>query len=52
MQDLLRLILSCLAFSNFLFLLDHDLTRPRCVSLVLATERAEQFFWADYLTFL
>jgi hypothetical protein len=43
-QHLLRLILSCLGFSNFLLLLDHDLTRPRCMSLVLATEKAEQFF--------
>jgi hypothetical protein len=43
MQDLLRLILSCLDFSNFLLLLKRDLARPRCVSLVLATEKAEQF---------
>jgi hypothetical protein len=43
MQDLLRLILSCLGFSNFLLLLDRDLARPRCVSLVLATKKAEQF---------
>jgi hypothetical protein len=43
MQNLLRLILSCLGFSNFLLLLDRDLARPRCVSLVLATEKAEKF---------
>jgi hypothetical protein len=42
-QDLLRLILSCLELSNFLLLLDRDLTRPHCVSLVLATEQVEQF---------
>jgi hypothetical protein len=29
--------------SNFLLLLDRDLARPHCVSLVLATEKAEQF---------
>jgi hypothetical protein len=43
MQDLLRLIQPCLGFSNFLLILDRDLARPRCVSLVLATEKAEQF---------
>jgi hypothetical protein len=43
MQDLLWLILSCFGFSNFLLLLDRDLARPCCVSLVLATEQAEQF---------
>jgi hypothetical protein len=43
MQDLLRLILSCFGFGNFFLLLDHDLARPCCVSLVLATEQAEQF---------
>jgi hypothetical protein len=43
MQDLLRLILSCLGFSNFLLLLDRDLARPRCMSLILTTEKAEQF---------
>jgi hypothetical protein len=42
MEDLLRLILPRLSFSNFLLLLDHDLTRPRSVTLVLATEKAEQ----------
>jgi hypothetical protein len=43
MHDLLRLILSCLGFSNFVLLLDCYLARPRCVSLVLAIEKAEQF---------
>ena len=43
MEDLLRLILSCLGFSDFLLLLDCDLACPRCVTLVLATEKAEQF---------
>jgi hypothetical protein len=43
MQDLLRLILPCLSFNNFLLLLDRDLARLRCVSLVLITEQAEQF---------
>jgi hypothetical protein len=43
MQDLLRLILLCFGFSNLFLLLDRDLARPRCVSLVLATEQAEQF---------
>jgi hypothetical protein len=38
MHDQLRLILSCFGFSNFLLLLDHDLARPCCVSLVFATE--------------
>jgi hypothetical protein len=42
MEDLLRLILSCLDFSDFLLFLDRDLTRPCCVTLVLATEKAEQ----------
>jgi predicted permease len=45
MQDLLRLILPCFGFSNFLLLLNHDLARPCCVSLVLTTEHAEQFAW-------
>jgi hypothetical protein len=49
MQDLLRLILSCLGFSNFLLLLDRDLARPRCVSLVLTTEKVRTISWADYL---
>jgi hypothetical protein len=43
MQDLLRLILPCFGFSNFLLLLDRDLARPHCVYHVLATEQAEQF---------
>jgi hypothetical protein len=43
MHDLLRLILPCFGFRNFLLLLDRDLTRPRCVSLVLAIEQVEQF---------
>jgi predicted permease len=38
MQDLLRLILPCFSFSNFLLLLDRDLARPYCVSLVFAIE--------------
>jgi hypothetical protein len=42
MEDLLRLIMSCLGFGDFLLLLDHDLVRPRCVTLVLTTEKAEQ----------
>jgi hypothetical protein len=42
MEDQLRLILPCLGFSNFLLLLDCDLARPRCVTLVLTTEKAEQ----------
>jgi hypothetical protein len=42
MEDLLRLILPHLGFNNFLLLLDRDLTRPRSVTLVLATEKAEQ----------
>jgi hypothetical protein len=41
MEDLLRLILPRLSFSNFLLLLDRDLTRPCCVTLVLTTEKAE-----------
>ena len=40
MEDLLQLTLSRLGFSNFLLLLDCDLTRPCCVALVLATEEA------------
>jgi hypothetical protein len=43
MEDLLRLILSHLSFSNFLLLLDRDLARPCCVTLILTTEKAEQF---------
>jgi hypothetical protein len=42
MEDLLRLILSCLGFSDFLLLLNRDLARPCCVTLVLATEKAKQ----------
>jgi hypothetical protein len=41
MQYLLRLVLPCFGFSNFLMLLDRDLARPCCVSLVLAIEHAE-----------
>jgi hypothetical protein len=41
MEDLLWLILSCLGFSDFLLLLDRGLTRPRCVTLVLAIEKAK-----------
>jgi hypothetical protein len=43
MEDLFWLILSCLGFNNILLLLDRDLARPHCVTLVLATEKAEQF---------
>jgi hypothetical protein len=42
MEDLLRLILLCLDFNDFLLLLDRDLAHPHCVTLVLATEKAEQ----------
>jgi hypothetical protein len=42
MEDLLRLILPRLSFSNFLLLLYRDLARHRCVTLVLTTEKAEQ----------
>ena len=42
MEDLLRLILPRLSFSNFFLLLDRDLARPRCVTLVITTEKAEQ----------
>jgi hypothetical protein len=42
MEDLLRLILPRLGFSNFLLLLDRDLARPCCITLVLATEKAIQ----------
>jgi hypothetical protein len=42
MEDLLRLILSRLSFSNFLLLLDRDLARPCCVIPVLTVEKAEQ----------
>jgi hypothetical protein len=42
MEDLLRLVLPFIGFSDFLLLLDRDLARPRCVTLVLATEKAEQ----------
>jgi hypothetical protein len=42
MEDLLRLILLCLGFNDFLLLLDHDLARPRCVTLVLVIEKAKQ----------
>jgi hypothetical protein len=52
MQDLLQLILSCLGFSNFLLLLDRDLARPRCVSLVLAIEKGRTISWANYCTSL
>jgi hypothetical protein len=38
MQDLLRLVLSCFGFSDFLLLLDRDLARPCGVPLVFATE--------------
>jgi hypothetical protein len=42
MEDLLRLILLLLSFSNFLLLLDCDLEHPRCVTLVITIEKAEQ----------
>jgi hypothetical protein len=42
MEDLLRLILLRLGFSNFLLLLDCDLACPCCVALVLATKEAVQ----------
>ena len=42
MQDLLRRVLSCFGFSDFLLLLDRDLARPCRVSLIFATEQAEQ----------
>jgi hypothetical protein len=38
MQDLLRLILPCFGFGDFLLLLDHDLACPCGVSLVFAVE--------------
>jgi hypothetical protein len=41
-EDLLRLILPRLSFSNFVLLLDRDLARPCCVTLVLTIEKAEQ----------
>jgi hypothetical protein len=41
-QDLLRLILSCFSFSDFLLLLDRDLARPCGVPLVFAIEQAKQ----------
>jgi hypothetical protein len=42
MQDLLQWVLSCFGFSDFLLLLDRDLARPCRVSLIFATEQAEQ----------
>jgi hypothetical protein len=42
MEDLLRLTLSRLGFSNFLLLLDCNPARPCCVALVLAIEEAVQ----------
>jgi hypothetical protein len=39
-EDLLRLTLSCLGFSNFLLLLNYDLAYPCCMALVLATKEA------------
>jgi hypothetical protein len=42
MEDLLRLILTCLGFSDVLLLLDRDLACPHCVTLVLTTEKAEE----------
>jgi hypothetical protein len=41
-DDLLRLTLSRLGFSNFLLLLNCNLTCPYCVALVLATKKAVQ----------
>jgi hypothetical protein len=38
MLDLLRLILPCFGFSDFLLLLDRDLACPCHVSLVFTTE--------------
>jgi hypothetical protein len=42
MEDLLRLILPRLSFSNFLLLLNYDLAYPCCVALVLSTKEAVQ----------
>jgi hypothetical protein len=42
MQDLLRRVLPCFGFSDFLLLLGRDLARPCRVSLIFATEQAEQ----------
>jgi hypothetical protein len=41
-EDLLRLTLSRLGFSNFLLLLNCDLACPCCMALVLATKEAVQ----------
>jgi hypothetical protein len=42
MEDLLRLVLSCLGFSNFLLLLDCDLAHSCCVALIFTIEEAIQ----------
>jgi hypothetical protein len=41
-EDLLRLTLPCLSFSNFLLLLNCNLTCSCCVALVLATKKIVQ----------
>jgi hypothetical protein len=43
-EDLLRLILPRLGFSNFLLLLNCDLACPCCVGLVLATKKLVQLY--------
>jgi hypothetical protein len=42
MQDLLQRVLPCFGFSYFLLLLDRDLAHPCGMSLIFATEYAEQ----------
>jgi hypothetical protein len=37
-QDLFRLFLSCFGFNYFFFLLDRDLARCCCMSLIFPTE--------------
>jgi hypothetical protein len=44
-EDLLRLTLSRLGFSNFLLLLNCDLACSCCMALVLATKKAVQLSW-------
>jgi hypothetical protein len=41
-EDLLRLILSCFSFSNFLLLLNGNMACPYCMTLVLATKKVVQ----------
>jgi hypothetical protein len=50
-EDLLRLILPRFSFSNFLLLLNGNMSCPCCVAFVLATKKGSTTFGVDCQTF-